>query len=73
MAAMAQTEEDEPIGFVNATYFFSDAGGADRADEIFKKINAPGLNKQVKEVSLQGWGWLAHHTGALFIAEASDE
>lgn len=66
MAAMAQAEEDEPIGFVYATYFYCDAGGAERADEIFKKISAPDFEKQVKDGALQGWGWLAHHTGGLW-------
>lgn len=67
VAVMAQAEEDKPIGYSYATYFFCESGGsAERADEIFKKINAPDLNKQVKDGPLQGWGWLSHHTGGLW-------
>jgi hypothetical protein len=64
--AMAQGEEEKSLGFVYATYFYCDAGKAERADEIVKKIDAPNFEKAVDDGTIQSWGWIAHHTGGLW-------
>lgn len=66
IAAMAQEEEEKSKGFIYATYFYCDAGGSERVDEITKKITAPKQEQGVKDGIIQGWGWLAHHTGGLW-------
>lgn len=65
LIANAQQEEAS-LGFVYATYFFCDSSKAERADEIFKKVNAPDFDKGVKDGTIQAWGWMAHHTGGLW-------
>lgn len=65
LTAMAQ-EEEESKSFIYATYFYCDAGGAERADEIVKQINAPDYDKAVKDGTINAWGWLAHQTGGLW-------
>lgn len=65
MAVTAQ-EEEESKGFVYATYFYCDAGKADRASEIIKEIEAPNYAKAVEDGTVDAWGWLAHHTGGLW-------
>ena len=79
MAAVAQEEEEKSKGFIYATYYYCDAGGSERVDEITKKITAPKQEQGVKDGIIQGWGWLAHHTGGLwrraqyFVAPTLDE
>ena len=66
-AVLAQGQEHEASkSFIYATYFHCDAGGAERADEIIKKINAPDFDKGVKDGTINAWGWLTHHTGGLW-------
>ncbi|MGB5332597.1 MAG: hypothetical protein WBM80_06900 [Woeseiaceae bacterium] len=66
LAVMAQEEEEKSKGFIYSTYFYCDAGGGERADEIIKKINAPDYDKAVEDGTINAWGWLAHHTGGLW-------
>jgi hypothetical protein len=61
-ALMAQ-EEEAPSRYTYATYFYCDAVGQDRVDEIVKTTNAPVYDQMVKDGVLLSWGWMAHHTG----------
>jgi len=56
-------EDEGPTSFSYATYFYCDAAGQERADEIVKSAEAPVYDKMVEEGKMTGWGWLAHHTG----------
>jgi hypothetical protein len=60
--ALAQ-EEEAPATFTYATYFYCNANGEERADEIVKTQNAPVYDQMVKDGLISNWGWLAHHTG----------
>ena len=67
MAVMAQGEEDEaPKVYIYATYFYCEAGSADRADELIEQLDAANFDKGVKDGVIGGWGWLSHHTGGLW-------
>ncbi|MBT8055039.1 MAG: hypothetical protein HKN57_07275 [Xanthomonadales bacterium] len=61
-SALAQ-EEEAATSFTYATYFYCDAAGQERVDEIVKTQNAPVYDQMVKDGVITGWGWLAHHTG----------
>ncbi|MGI9263708.1 MAG: hypothetical protein ACR2QU_02190 [Gammaproteobacteria bacterium] len=61
--AVAQDEKEAPESYVYATYFVCDVTKQDRADEIVKSQDAPVYDAAVKDGTITGWGWLAHHTG----------
>lgn len=60
--AMAQ-DEDEAETYIYATYFYCKTAMQDKADELIKKNTAPIYDAAVKDGTIKGWGWLAHHTG----------
>lgn len=67
MTVMAQGEEDEASKtFIYATYFYCEAGKADRADEIIEAIDAAEFDKAVEDGTINAWGWLSHQTGGLW-------
>ncbi|MCP5092456.1 MAG: hypothetical protein GY949_16200, partial [Gammaproteobacteria bacterium] len=67
MTVMAQGEEEEASkGFIYATYFYCEAGNADRADEIIEAMDAADFDKAVEDGTINSWGWLSHHTGGLW-------
>lgn len=61
-AAMAQDEESAD-SYVYATYFVCDVTGQERADELVASVWKPIYDAAVKDGTINGWGWLAHHTG----------
>jgi len=61
-SALAQ-EEKAPTSFTYATYFYCDAAGQDRVDEIVMAETAPVFDQLVKDGVITAWGWLAHNTG----------
>ena len=61
--AIAQDEEEKSESYVYATYFTCDVTRQERADELVKSIDAPVYDAAVKDGTIKGWGWLAHHTG----------
>jgi hypothetical protein len=63
LACVAQEEEDEgPIAFTYATYYYCGGGPLSRADEIIAE-DADRMNGFVEDGTITGWGWLKHHTG----------
>ena len=62
-SAMGQDEEAEAESYVYASYFICDVTRQDRADELIKTNSAPVYDAAVKDGTITGWGWLAHHTG----------
>lgn len=63
LACVAQEEEDEgPIAYTYATYFYCSGGSTDRVDEIVAD-DAERMDGFVADGTISGWGWLAHHTG----------
>jgi len=63
LACVAQEEEDEgPIAFTYATYFYCTGGPASRVDELVAE-DADRMNGFVEDGTISAWGWLAHHTG----------
>lgn len=59
--ALAQ-EEQERVGYVYGLYYECD-GSLALVDELVDKYHAPLLDAAVKDGTIAGWGWLAHHTG----------
>ncbi len=59
--ALAQEDEQEVYSY--ATYFYCDVSKQERVDEIVKKEDTPIYNRALKDGKINGWGWLAHHTG----------
>jgi len=57
--------QDEPPeeNYIYATYFYCDNSREDQADELIKKNSAPFWDAAVEDGTINGWGWLAHHTG----------
>jgi len=63
LACVAQEEEDEgPIAYTYATYFYCGDGPLSRADEIIAS-DAERMDGFVADGTISAWGWLAHHTG----------
>ena len=63
LACVAQEEEDEgPLAFTYASYFYCDNGPVKRADELVAE-DAERMDGLVEAGTISGWGWLAHHTG----------
>jgi hypothetical protein len=63
LACVAQEEEDEgPIAFTYATYYYCDGGPLSRVDEIMAE-DSDRMNGYVEDGTIMGWGWLKHHTG----------
>ena len=60
---MAQEEEKEDDSYVYATYFYCKVSKQEKADELIKKNSAPVYDAAVADGTINGWGWLAHHTG----------
>lgn len=60
-AAFAQ---DKPADrFTYVTYFVCDVTQQERSDEIFAQVQKPIYDAAVADGTINGWGWLAHHTG----------
>jgi len=61
--ASALAQDNEPkVGYVYALYYECD-GSLALVDELIDKYHAPLLDAAVKDGTIAGWGWLAHHTG----------
>lgn len=60
LAAMAQ--DDQQALYSYATYFYCNTSKEDAADALMER-DAPILDGLVEDGTIQGWGWLAHHTG----------
>lgn len=58
--ALAQGEQDT---YIYTTYHYCDFAGQDQADEIVDSAYKPIYDAAVKDGTIGGWGWLAHHTG----------
>jgi hypothetical protein len=59
--AIAQEQKEERFTYV--TYHVCDLSQLERADEIFEELQKPILDAAVKDGTIAGYGWLAHHTG----------
>lgn len=58
--AMAQDEQES---YIYVTYLYCDVTKQERADEIVEELDKPIYDAAVKDGTISGWGWLAHHTG----------
>ena len=59
----AQEEEDKKDTYIYATYFYCKTSAFDALDAAMAEHTAPVYDAAVKDGTLGGWGWLAHHTG----------
>ncbi len=59
--ALAQEKAAERFTYV--TYFNCDVTQQERADAIFAEVQKPIYDAAVADGTIQGYGWLAHHTG----------
>jgi len=62
LACVAQEDDEGPLAYTYATYFYCDGGPLDRVDEIVA-ADAERMNGFVEDGTISAWGWLAHHTG----------
>lgn len=60
-AALAQDQKPERYTYV--TYHVCDLSQQERADEIFAQVQKPAYEAAVADGTINGYGWLAHHTG----------
>lgn len=63
LAVIADNHEDEDETYIYATYFNCDSSMFEALDAETEKHVAPVYDAAVKDGTLGGWGWLAHHTG----------
>ncbi len=56
-------EPKQPEMYTYATYFSCDVVQEKAVDELVKSTYAPVYDAAVKDGTIAGWGWLAHHTG----------
>ncbi len=59
----AQEEEEKKETYIYATYFYCKSSGFDAIDAAMAEHTAPVYDAAVKDGTIGGWGWLAHHTG----------
>jgi hypothetical protein len=59
----AQDDKDEKETYIYATYFFCKNTKFEALDAEVAEHTAPVYDAAVKDGTLGGWGWLAHHTG----------
>jgi hypothetical protein len=62
LSCFAQEEEEGPIAYTYATYFYCGGDSLDRADDIIAD-DADRMNGFVEDGTILRWGWLEHHTG----------
>lgn len=56
--------QDKPADrYTYVTYFACDVTKQERADEIFAQVQKPIYDAAVADGTINGYGWLAHHTG----------
>lgn len=60
-AVLAQDDEKET--YIYATYFYCKTSMQEKADELVENNTKPVFDAAVKDGTIKGWGWLAHHTG----------
>jgi hypothetical protein len=60
-AALAQDPPAERYTYV--TYHVCDLAQQERADEIFAQVQKPAYDAAVAAGTINGYGWIAHHTG----------
>lgn len=64
LAAQAAFAEDKPAErYTYVTYSVCDLSQQERADEIFAQVQKPVYDAAVADGTINGYGWLAHHTG----------
>jgi hypothetical protein len=63
VTAVAQQDEQQEATYVYATYMYCDTTRQDEADAIVEKVQKPIMEAALADGTIQGWGWLAHHTG----------
>ncbi len=59
----ALSQEKAAERFTYVTYFACDVTQQERADEIFAEVQKPIYEAAIADGTIQGYGWLAHHTG----------
>lgn len=59
----AQEDKDEKETYIYASYFHCDSTQFDDVDAAITEHTAPVYDAAVKDGTIGGWGWLAHHTG----------
>lgn len=62
-ALWGQEEEEEAQVFIYVTYSVCSLADQWRADEIVTNHRTAIMDAALEEGVIQGWGWLAHHTG----------
>jgi hypothetical protein len=62
VSATAQQEEEDET-YIYATYMICDTTRQEEADKIFEDVHMPILDAAVSDGAIDGYGWLAHHTG----------
>lgn len=62
-ALLAQDDKDEKETYIYASYFYCKTSGMDAVDDMVSNEMAPIYDAGVKDGTIGGWGWLAHHTG----------
>ena len=55
--------QDDEGSYIYTTYFYCDVTRQDEADELFEDVDKPIFEEAVKDGTITGWGYLAHHTG----------
>ena len=60
VACVAQEEEEGPIAYTYATYFYC-TGDMSVVDDMTAD-DADRMNGLVEDGTISAWGWLAHHT-----------
>lgn len=64
LAAGAAIAADKPAErYTYVTYSVCDLSQQERADEIFAQVQKPVYDAAVADGTINGYGWLAHHTG----------
>lgn len=67
LACVAQEEDEGPIAFTYATYYYCDGGPLSRADEVMAE-DAERINGFVEDATLSSWGYSTHVVGGRFRA-----
>ena len=61
--SLVAEEEKAADTYIYATYFYCDTSRQEKADELVMANTAPIWDAAVAHGPVNGWGWIAHHTG----------
>lgn len=62
-SVVAQEEDEGPSSYIYATYHYCNTGSQEDADEVYKALDVPIMDKMMADGKILAYGLLSHNTG----------